>query len=181
MIVGKQERSVLPDWTANRSAEFVSPERRPCDARPVIEERIRIKLVVPQEFIRASVIRIRAGFALNHSHRARSISVLCRKVTGEDSYFLDGIDSRNNNQVIQPQAFVVHPVNQVAVVPGLGTIDADTRVGASVICSASRKVWSGCCSTGLDRQQLRKASAIQRQIQNLSVIEQGRNSRGLGL
>src|SRR5206468_9291357 len=114
-------------------------------------------------------------------HRARSISVLCRKVTGEDSYFLDGIDSRNNNQVIQPQAFVVHPINQVAVVPGLGTIDADTRVGASVICSASRKVWSGCCSTGLDRQQLRKASAIQRQIQNLSVIEQGRNSRGLGL
>src|SRR5207249_10933497 len=113
--------------TANRSAELVWAERLRCDARPVIEERIRIELVVPQEVIRASVIRIRAGYALNHGHRARGISVLCRKVTGDDSYFLDGIDSRNSNQVIQPQAFVVHPVNQVAVVPDLGTIDADPR------------------------------------------------------
>ena len=63
--------------------------------------------------------RIRAGFALDDSHRPRCVSVLRGKVTGKDADFLDRIDGGNDNEVIQPQAFVVHPVHQVPVISRL--------------------------------------------------------------
>ena len=47
LVVGKEECLILPDRSSNRSAKFVSAERRLCDAGAVIKKRIRIELVVP--------------------------------------------------------------------------------------------------------------------------------------
>ena len=181
LVVGEEERPVAADRTADRSAEFVSAEWLLRSSSPVVEERVGIQLVIPQELVGAAVKLIAAGFGLHDGDRARSRSILGRVVAGHHAHFLDRIDGGNHHDAVHPQTPVEQAIDEVAVVVGIRSVDANLRIGPQRIRAARRQPGLSGDGAGAELKQLDERSPVERSLENALVIDQGGDSSRLRL
>src|SRR5207245_4047937 len=85
---------VLDDWPARASAVLMPPVLRLTHPVAVVEEIVRVKLVIPQEFEKAAMDLIGTRFGDQVDGRASHSSECGRKDGGLNLKFLNAIDRR---------------------------------------------------------------------------------------